>query len=279
MSTREKSLKADGLSYDYNQNLKSILEESGGNQTIRLNNNHFSIENLEYSSLLKEEGFFAGSITSEGLKVEMFKDNHYPEEESEENEESQGSHPVHQLMIKDIEMPVSLGSVSVNKATLVYEELAEGGEEPGKFTLDDLNLEIKHFTNVDSIIQNNPETEIIFNALLMDDGYIETEIVVPMHDEEQPVKITGKVDTLDLTKLNRFTEYISLFGVESGMLYAMLWDFEAGKEQANGKFGLSYEDLNIQLSESESPEPAGPLYQIGAYLANALVLDEIFLIT
>lgn len=269
MSTREKFLKAYGLSYDYNRNFKKILEGAESNQVFSLSNDLFLINNLDYESLAMKRGFFTGSIKVEGLNVEVFKDNHFPAEESEEE-----SYPTPQQMIKDIELPIYLGELSLKNARILFEELAEGGEVPGKFTIEDLNLNIKNLTNVDNIINDRPEITISVNGLLMGDGYFETKMVIPMHDDTQQVKIAGKVDTLDLTELNRYTEFTTRFGIESGTIYKILWDFEAGKEQAVGKFGLSYEDLNVQLSEEDTPAPAGTLYQIGAYLANALVLDS-----
>ncbi|MDQ3536295.1 MAG: hypothetical protein M3421_11780 [Bacteroidota bacterium] len=268
MSTREKFLRAYGLSFDYNRNYKKIFEGPEANQVLNVTNSSLLIDNLEYASLIKEQGFFATSIKSEGLKVEVYKDNNYTAEESED------FHATPQQMIKDIGLPFYLGELSVNNANIIFKELAEGAEEMGRISVNDLNLSINELTNVDNIIRNKPEAIFNVNGLLMGDGFFETEMIIPMHDENQPVRIAGKLDTLDLTKLNSYTEFTTRFGVESGTIYKVLWDFEADKEQAAGKFGLSYEDLSVQLSESESPAPAGTLYQVGAYLANALVLDS-----
>ncbi|CAN5335838.1 hypothetical protein BH23BAC1_BH23BAC1_27570 [soil metagenome] len=269
MSTREKFIQAHGLSYNYNQNFKKILEEPESNQVFSIKNNFFKISNLDYESLIKEKGFFAGSVISDGLQIEVFKDNHYPEEETEEDLQ-----PTPQQLIKDIDLPMYLGELSVNNANFIFEELAEGGEKSGIFTISDLNFNVNKLTNVDQLIGNNLETVFNVNGFLMGDGFFETEMIIPMHDVRQPVKIAGRVDTLDLTKLNRYTEYTTRFGMESGTIFKIIWDFEAGKEQSVGKFGLSYEDLSVQLSEGESPAQAGTLWQIGAYLANVLVLDS-----
>jgi hypothetical protein len=269
MSTREKFLQTRGLKYDY-QNRQKIMEGPEDNQVISAFNKSFTINNLEYQDLIQQNGFFAGSIAAEGIDIEIYKNNNYPAEEEDEAM----TYPVPQQMIKDIGMPVYLGELSVNDVNVRLEELAEGGEDPGIITVNDLNLSVFNFTNVNNILQKEPEIKLNVNGLLMGDGHFRTEVNIPMLGENRAVHVKGGVDTLDLTKFNRYTEYTTRFGIESGMLYRVLWDFEAGPEMAAGEFGLSYEALDVQLSEPESPESAGTIYQIGAYLANALVLDS-----
>ncbi|MDQ3394945.1 MAG: hypothetical protein M3512_12640 [Bacteroidota bacterium] len=268
MSTREKFLHAYGLTYDYNQNYMKILKGPESNQIMNISNNSFLVDNLEYEHLIKQKGLFASSVSSEGLNVKIYKDNNYPAEESTL------SYNTPQQMIKDIGLPFYIGNISIGNTDIVYEELSEGAEKPGKISLNNLNLKVDDFSNVNKIILNKPETAIYVNGLLLGDGYFETDMLIPMQDENQPVKISGKVDTFDLKKLNRYTEFTTRFGVESGTIYKILWEFEAGKSQAVGSFGLSYDNLNVQLSESKSSDPAGTLFQIGAFLANELVINE-----
>ncbi|WP_373495430.1 hypothetical protein, partial [Aquiflexum sp.] len=269
MSTGEGYLQADGFVYDYNENFRQLMEGPETNMVMKISNNDFSIKGLDFGLLIQQKGVFADSIiVAEGLNVEVFVDNHYPAEAGEDLP------PTIQQLIKEVGMPLYLGSLLVNNAKVVYEELAEDGDEPGRFWLEELNLEVNNLTNIDRKINSDPETNINVNTMLMGDGHFKTCLIIPMNDLSRPVKFTGRIDSLDLTKLNRYTEYTTLFGFESGTIYTLLWDFEAGNEEANGTFGLSYENLNIQLSASDSPEPAGGLYQIGAYLANVLILDE-----
>ncbi len=269
MSTREGFLHANGFVYDYNDNFREIMEGPETNMVFKVANDKFSIKGLDFGLLAQQKGVFADSIlVGDGLNVEVFVDNHYEAEEAEDLPSTI------QQLIKEIEMPLYLRALKVNNAHIIYEELAKDGDEPGKFWLEDMNLAVINLTNVDQKISDNPETTISLNTKLMGDGYFNTGLKIPMNDLLAPVNFSGRLDDFDLTQLNRYTEYTSLFGFESGTMYTLLWDFEAGNKAAKGIFGLSYENLNIQLSESESPKPAGTLFQIGSYLANALILDE-----
>ncbi len=275
LSTREKSLRVDGAKYHYNENASELLKGPEANQLIKISNDHFSIANLEYGHLIRQEGFFAGEIRVEGLQAAVKKDNNYPEEDPEEgSKEEPKTFSTPQQMIKNVELPFYVDSFTLSNALFELEENAEGGDVPGRFSLNDLNLDIENLSNVDNIIGDEFQTRINFTALVMGEGHLESQLIIPMHDETARVNFSGILDTFDLTSLNRYTEYTTLFGFESGTIYTIKWDFDSGAKMAEGEFGLSYENLNIQLSKDESPESAGTLYQIGAYLANALVLDE-----
>jgi len=274
MSTGEGHLRLDGLVYDYNENYRKIMEGPETNMVFSVRNDHFKIEGMDFSTVLndidniEELGILLDKITVEGLDVKVLVDNNYPAEETEDD-----LPPTLQQMIKDIEVPFFLGDLSLKGGHIEFEELAEGAEEPGIMTLENLYVNVDKLTNIDSIIGNNLMTLINVDVMLMGDGHLRTKLAIPMHDVLQPVRFSGDLDSLDVTSLNRYTEYTTLFGFESGIIYTMRWDFEAGTEISEGIFGLSYEDLVIRLSESDSPEPAGFLWQVGAYLANALVID------
>lgn len=269
MSLGEGFLRADGFQYGYNENFEKILEGTETNMVFKAQNEKFLIEGFDFSKALSQEGVFADAITIDALNVEVFLDNNFPAEEADEELPA-----TIQMMIKEVGMPIYLGDLSLKNGHIAFEELAEGAEESGKFTLENLSINFENLTNVDEKISKERETQIHVDANIMGEGHLVANLLIPMHDEYAKVNFSGDIDSLDLVALNRYTEYTSLFGFESGMIYTLKWNFDAGNDRSEGIFGLSYENLNIQLSESDSPAPAGALWQIGAYLANALLLDE-----
>ncbi len=269
MSTREKFFSINNFSYSFNNNYKQLLEAPESNQVYTVRGNRFLLSNLEFQDIIKGSGLFASRILLEGLETYVYKNNNYPEEESDDE-----AFPTPQAMIMDIGMPFYVGEFNLTNGSLTYEEMAEDGEEPGVFTADKLNVSLKNLSNSQSILKNIPETSLKFSTRLMGAGLLEMQVIIPMPDTNQPVIVSGRLDTLDLTKLNDYTEYTTRFGIESGTIYKLLWDFETSNGAAQGVFGMSYENLNIQLSEAETPETDGFLNTIGSYLANALVLDE-----
>ncbi|HSJ69828.1 MAG TPA: hypothetical protein VK921_19260, partial [Anditalea sp.] len=274
LSTGEGFLVMDGLVYDYNENYRKIMEGPETNMVFSIKNDHFKIEGMDLSTVLNEIdnidelNIMLSAITVDGLDVKVLVDNNYPAEEPEDE-----LPPTLQQMIKEIEIPFYLGDLTLTGGHIEYEELAEGADEPGIMTMENLLVNVDKLTNIDSLIGNSLTSMINIDVMLMGDGHLRTELAIPMYDVLEPVRFSGDLDSLDVTTLNRYTEFTTLFGFESGIIYTMRWDFDAGTELAEGIFGLSYEDLVIRLSESDSPERAGFLWQVGAYLANALVID------
>ncbi len=269
LSTREKFFSINNFSYSYNNNYKQLLEAPESNQVYAVKGNRFLISNLEFQDLIKSNGFFASRVLLEGLETYVYKNNNYPEEEPDGK-----VYPTPQAMIMAIEMPFYVGEFNLTNGSLTYKEMAEGGEEPGVFTADKLNVSLKNLSNNRNILDNIPEASLNFSTRLMDAGLLEIQVEIPVPGTNQPVVVSGKLDTLDLTRLNDYTEYTTRFGIESGTIYKLLWNFKTSNGIARGKFGMSYENLNIQLSEAESPDTDGFLNTAGTYLANALVLDE-----
>ena len=269
MSTREKFLSVDNFGYSFNNNYKQILEAPESNQVFTVKGNQFLISNLEFHDFIKNNGFFASRILLEGLEAYVYKDNNYPEEESDSK-----VYPNPQAMIMDVDMPFYVGEFNLKNGSLTFEEMAEGGEEAGIFTTDNINVSLKNLSNNQNILKNDPETSLDISTKIMGAGLLEIQIKIPMLDTKQPVVVSGSLDTLNLTRLNAYTEYTTRFGIASGTFYEILWDFDTSNDISSGEFGMSYENLNIQLSEAESPDTDGFLNTIISYLANALVLDE-----
>ena len=268
MSTREKFFSINNFSYSFSD-YKQLLKAPESNQVYSFKGKRFLISNLEFQDIIKGNGLFASRILLEGLETYVYKNNNYPEEESDNK-----VYPNPQAMIMNIEMPFYVGEFNLTNGSLTYEEMAEDGEKPGVFTADKMNVSLKNLSNNRNILKNIPETSLKLSTRLMGAGLLETQVKIPILDTNQPVLVSGNLDTLDLTKLNDYTEYTTRFGIESGTIYKILWDFKTSNGIARGIFGMSYENLNIQLSEAESPDTDGFLNTIGSYMANALVLDE-----
>ncbi len=269
LSTREKFFSINNFSYSYNDNYKQLLQAPESNQVYTVKGNRFSISNLEFQDLIKSSGFFAGRVLLDGLEAYVYKNNNYPEEETDGK-----VYPTPQAMITAIETPFYVGEFNLKSGSLTFEEMAEGGEEPGVFTADEMDVSLKNLSNNRNILNNIPEASLNFSTRLMGAGLLEIQAEIPVPDTNQPVVVSGNLDTLDLTRLNDYTEYTTRFGIESGTIYKLLWDFETSNGTARGEFGMSYENLNIQLSEAASPDTDGFVNTVGTYLANALVLDE-----
>ncbi len=261
-----KIIELQGLLYTFSENYKKKLDEEGTNEVYRINNKSLSAEGIDWKKLILGNGFQAGRISSTGLDLYVYKDFNVPYTEQLK--------PMPADIIGSVEFPLFVKELNLNGMEVVYEEMKKRADTAGYVKITELNGKIHNLTNVDSILQEYPSMEVVASGRLMGEGYFQSHINVPLLNKNENVRVTGTMDTLDVTQLNRIVRYNSRVAIKSGSFYKVSWDFEAGKEEANGTMELSYENLEIQLSKPNSPDTTGLLKDIGSYLINQLVVDS-----
>lgn len=278
-STFEQFLELGKVGYNYEDDAKkgAILKEEQESMLMRVKNDHLRIDGLDFQQLVMNQAFFAGSVKAEGLDLYVYMDNNYPAEEETEKAAQEAAGPaakkLPQEMLKNLEIPLNLNNFSLRSGNIVYEQMLADADTAGQMEVTDFFVTAENITNQERVYRNKPEMILKAGGKIMDDGPFETEIVFDMLSNTNQTKITGTVDSLDMTKLNEFTTYTSRLAISSGQLHTLNWDFEANEEQASGKMEMSYEDLSMKISESTGSDTTGILKDIGAFLANNLVLE------
>lgn len=268
LSTFEQFLEAKNFRYGYNENYEKVLNGPKTNTIYQLENQNFLITGLDYQQLIQHKGFFAKTIQSEGLDFYLYTDHNKP------HEEQQQTQAMPQKILKQIEKPFYLEALEVEGAHLTYEELVSGADSSGLVEITDVAVLAENLTNVQSILRKEPEIPVQVNGMLMGNGAFESQMVVHMRSDSNLVTFSGHLDTLEVTKMNRLTQYTSRLAFESGMIYEINWDIKANNEKATGSLEMSYDNLDIQLSEKDAPDTTGLLKNVGSFLANNLVLES-----
>jgi hypothetical protein len=265
LNTADKTLNANGLRYMYGNTYEKILDGTGKNDVYRMVNDKILAEGVDFQKLFKNQGLWAEKLSADGLNLYIYKDHNKFEEERIK--------PMPRDMVLNIEMPLRIKELSVEDASITYEEMAEGAEIAGLVRIDDLSVDIQNISNIRDVLQQEPEMELRARGRLMGEGYFRSQIDVPMLGDEK-TRIRGSIDTLNMAYLNRISRYNSRIAIESGKLYKASWDFQAGIENSFGDFEVSYEDLQVQLSSKDSPDTTGVLKNVGSFLVNLIVVDS-----
>ncbi len=266
MSTADSSLRTKNLRYVYGDNFNLILEAPDVNEVYRFFNKEMLAEGVRYGKLFSNEGFYANKLLADSLNIYVFKNFNYPE--------SGERTPMPAEMIRGAGIPIAIDSLLLRDMEIAYEEMTEGADTAGLVVITEMEALLKDMSNVEEILEEEPLMTVTARGKLMDEGNFETEIKVPLLDKEKLLRVSGSLDTLDATKLNRIARFNSRVAIESGTIYEVLWDFKAGEDLAEGDFEVSYENLSVQLSDSDSPDTTGIIKDIGSFLANSLIIDS-----
>lgn len=268
LSTFEQFLEAKNFRYGYNNNFDKLLNAPKTNTLYKLKNQDFLVTGLNYQHLIQQTGFFASTIKSKGLDLYIYVDHNKP------HEEQQQIQAMPQKILKQIDIPFYLEAFEVEGALLTYEEMVSGADTSGLVEITDIACLADNITNVQRILREEPKIPAQVNGLLMGNGAFEAEMVVHMRSDSNLVTFSGQLDTLDVTKMNRLTQYISPLAFESGVLYLVHWNLEADNEKTTGSLEMSYNNLDIQLSDKDSPDTTGLMKDAGSFLANNLILES-----
>lgn len=264
LRTADKTFNTSGLQYMYGETYEKILEGPKRNDVYRLISDKIQAEGVNFQKLFSNEGLWADSIQVKGLNFFTHKDLNKPEEARIK--------PMPSDMVLDMGLPLSIRALNVEEAKIAYEEMAEGADAAGLVTIEELSVDITNITNIRTEILKNSTMQVRGRGRLMGEGSFETQIEVPLLGEKNH-RITGKLDTLDMSHLNRISRYNSRIAIENGTLYKANWDFEADNDHSFGEFEVSYEDLKVQLSSKDSPDTTGLLKDAGSLMMNLILVE------
>lgn len=270
LSTYEQFLEADNFRLTYSDDYEEFLKGPETNQIYSITNEDFRMDGIQFQQMIQNKGIFIESVKSDGLEVYVYKNANYPAKTSTKG----NSTGMPQKMLNQIGMPLYVGSFELSSGHFIYETLPSEADTAGVLEVTDLFFLANNVTNVPRRLKVDPEIFLKAGGMLMGSGAFQTEMLINMLNDSSLVQITGKVDTLDLTKLNRFAIYTTPVAISSGTLYEMDWNIKADEKNATGTLLMSYEDLKIQVSSPSSSDTTGIFKDIGSFLVNTLALEE-----
>lgn len=277
LSTYEQFLEADNLSLTFSDNYEQTLKRTKTNQVFSISNDDFRMDGIQFGQIFQNKGVYVQSVKSSGLDVYVYTNDKIPTEKASENKETEkrsDSPGMPQKMLNEIGMPLFLGEIELRSGHFIYEQLASEADTAGVFEITDLYFLADNVTNIPRKLKADPEIALKAGGKLMGSGAFKTEMVINMLNDSSLVRISGKVDTLDMTKLNRLAIYTTPVAISSGTLYEMDWNIKADERNATGTLLMSYEDLKIQVSSPSSSDTTGVFKDIGSFLVNKLALEE-----
>ena len=265
-STAGERLETRAFSLTYNENYEKILNGPKSNVVYKVINQELLVKGLDYERLLTGEGLFAKQVTVDKVDFYSLKDFNKPEELKVK--------PMPQKALKSLGFPLNIPELLVSDADVVYEEKKKGVDTSGIIKFTDISAKVRNITNVHPLLLKNPEMPVAANGKIMDEGFFETELIFNMLSDSNKVRISGRVDTMDITSLNRIARYNSMISLEGGTIYRAEWDFVANVEQSQGTMLMRYDNLDLQLSSQKSPDTTGVLKDVASFLANKLLIES-----
>lgn len=205
------------------------------------------IDGADLDGFLENETIVAKSIRINDLKAELFRDKRFPR-----NEDVYKFMP--QELMKKAGIQLSLDSLFINNANIIYSEFPENGLVPGNLSFNKINVAVYpvHLSK-----ENEPfpveEIFLLANAKLY--GQADLNLQGQLFFEQPfPMKLSAQMGEFDLEHLNSILKSNAFVKVKGGKINGADWSFTADEKEALGRMVLLYSDLKLELLDERTLE-------------------------
>jgi hypothetical protein len=160
-----------------------------------------------------------------------------------------------------------VNSLNIINGRLKYMERYIVGSPPAEVTFDSMRLSAEGIANhaapgATAVIQGQ--------GTFMKTSTMKIRMVVPVVSPEIPIRYSGSLDGMDLTRLNSFLEIGERLRIKSGVLETATFDITIIAGRASGTLRAMYKDLNIAVLGKVTGSENGAVNRISTFITNTM---------
>jgi len=160
--------------------------------------------------------------------------------------------PTHQPMpsraIRNISIPLKIDQINIANSTLKYLHKTEA-KNTGLFELDELYVSAHNITNIDYIIDSNPNLTLNVSGLLWGKGELSAEIDIDLKHEIDYVYAKGSIINMPLQNAENMIKPLYGVSIKSGYLEELSYDLAMNENKGEGRMVFNYSDLVIDIKK------------------------------
>ncbi len=205
------------------------------------------IEGADLDNFLENEIFVAKTIRISDVNADLFRDKRFPREQDVYKF-------MPQALMRKAGIQMSLDSLFIDNARIVYTEFPENGMIPGKISFDRMNVALYPFH-----LSKEGEPFPVEEIFLLANAKLNAQADLNMQghlffEKPYPMKISAQMGEFDLEYLNSILESNAFVRVRSGKIHGADWSFSADNNEAIGRMVLLYSDLKLDLLDERTLE-------------------------
>ncbi|MFU8842822.1 MAG: hypothetical protein ACNA7V_03330 [Bacteroidales bacterium] len=175
----------------------------------------------------------------------------------------------HQLL-SSIKSAVDIRKIQVRNASLVYEELEPGANDPGQVPAKNIYATLYNVTNIPSSISAHGAMTWDIRADFFDQAKLEVSFNFPENLAEHRFAFAGKMDSMDMNAFNVILTPHAGIRIDQGYLRSIDFDVIAYEHFSEGEVTMYYEDLKLTVLRKSNPE-GQRIFGLVTFLANAAI--------
>ncbi len=233
-----------------NIKLKPQIDKVKLAETYKYNNPVFdadiknlTIYNFKLSNLIKGKGLYIDSLAISKLKLDIFKDNRKPFDESKRP-------GLPHTGLQHMKFPLYVGKAIIYNSNILIENRLEETEELMKIPISNLNATITNITSIKTYRENPMKVDA--KATLMKTGSAHLNATFPLKDYHTTFYFRGSMGSSKMKIFDTAIYPVLGLKVLEGHLDKLTFSASANTTESNGKMTMLYHDLEAEVFKSKS---------------------------
>lgn len=228
---------------------------------VRISLPKCKIESVDFNAILLGKAYFARSINIDGAFFDILVDMDKPYNKGNSK-----------LLMPDeglalIQQNMRIDTLNLYNAQLKYAERYFVGAPLAIVTFTSMRLSAEGLA---SRAASNACAHIWGQATFMKSGTMKIRMAVPIVSNAVPLRYSGSLDDMDLTKLNAFLETGENLRIKSGELQKSTFDIKVVGGRASGGVRALYKNLNIAVVDKSTRSEQGGINRIKSFAINTI---------
>lgn len=173
--------------------------------------------------------------------------------------------------LKKLKIPLMIDTLNLKSGYISHEIHPDNGKRPVKVYLSQISLNISNITNIKKHISENNSMIANIEANFLGKCKLISKVDFNLNSESGKHIITGMVDRLRLSKLNRLVENLGMIKIKSGLMNSMEFSINGSYSQAHGYLKMNYRDLKVTLLRKKESRRKFSRNRFLSFLANRAI--------
>ncbi len=263
VSYADRSLRIDSFQLVPNYS-KKLFGKKNGNQTDRivLSIPLITSNTFDAKSFVERQMVIADSIEVKSFELNAYRD---------KNIFSKVEYPLPlQERLKSIDIPISINHLIVLNGDVMYEELREGSDHPGKISFSNIKSDIENISN----IHFEDALKVNSKAIFGDKSNFESHLEFPMAKDDNSFFSRGEMGPFPAKALNSMLPFIAGVSATDGYINYLKFNFHATMISSKGYVDMSYKDLKVAVVSAVDGKSQTTGKKIISLLANTFVVKS-----
>jgi hypothetical protein len=151
-----------------------------------------------------------------------------------------------------LENRITLDTIKASNATIVYEAFQTGHDQPGRLTIDEVNLLALHARHEPGRRSAADTLSLEIRGKLMHQGDLRVAITTPLDAERMTMWVRGSLGAMDAQALNSYIEQTTPARIKSGRIDGVTFEYTVRNDVARGVVVPRYTSLGADITGTGS---------------------------